>query len=251
MLSPGTDAGPVSIWHPAPGTTWQWQLTGTVDISLNVQMYDIDLFDTSQATIDTLHSDGRIVICYISAGTYEDWRPDAALFPASLLGDDVGGWEGERWLDIRQITLLTPIMTARMDLAVARGCDGIEPDNIDGYANDSGFPLTYQDQIAYNTWLADEAHQRGLSIGLKNDLGQISDLVTKFDWAINEQCFQYDECDKLLPFVAAGKAVFGVEYQGDPSVFCPQANAMGYSWMLKHPDLDAYQQPCWQGQQNK
>lgn len=221
------------------------QFSGVIDTSYNVQMYDIDLFDTPQPTIDALHAAGRVVICYLSAGSYEDWRPDAALFPASALGKNLPDWPGEKWLDIRQVSLLGPVMAARMDLAVTKHCDGIDPDNVNGYTNDTGFPLTTQDQIAYNSWLAAQAHQRGLSIGLKNDLDQIPDLVGAFDWALNEQCFQFDECGKLQPFVAAGKAVFGVEYSGAPPDFCPQAKRMGYSWMLKNRNLDAYQVPCW------
>ena len=31
---------------PKPGVTWQWQLTGTVDTSVDAQMYDVDLFTT-------------------------------------------------------------------------------------------------------------------------------------------------------------------------------------------------------------
>jgi hypothetical protein len=65
---------------------------------------------------------------------------------------------------------LGPILFARLDLAVAKGCDGVEPDNVDGYANNTNFPLTVQDQLQFNIWLANEAHARGLSIGLKNDL---------------------------------------------------------------------------------
>jgi hypothetical protein len=200
-------------------------------------MYDIDLFDVPQAVMDELHDDGRIVICYFSAGSYEEWRPDAGDFPDVVLGDPLDDWPGERWLEIRRIDLLSPIMTARMDLAVQKGCDGLEPDNIDGYNNDSGFPLTAADQLTYNTWLAAEAHQRGLSIGLKNDLDQIPQLLPYFDWALNEQCFQYDECELLLPFVDAGKAVFGVEYEGDPDDFCPQANAYDFDWLFKDIDL--------------
>jgi hypothetical protein len=120
-------------------------------------------------------------------------------------------------------------MEARMDLAVSKQCDGVDPDNVDGYANDTGEALTYNDQLTYNRWLAAEAHARGLSIGLKNDLNQIEDLLSDFDFAINEQCFQYDECELLLPFIDAGKAVFGIEYNQKPKVFCPQANALGFS----------------------
>jgi hypothetical protein len=162
-----------------------------VKTTVNAAMYDIDLFDASQTLIDTLHNQGKVVICYLSAGTYENWRPDASQFPASVLGRS-NGWAGEKWLDISKIDQLAPIMRARMDLAVSKRCDGIEPDNIDGYSNNTGFALSYQNQITYNRWLATEAHARNLSIGLKNDLDQIKDLLANFDWALNEECFQYN-----------------------------------------------------------
>jgi len=231
-------------WQPSPRTSWQWQLSGTIDTSFDVQMYDIDLFDAPQSVIDQLHADSRVVICYFSAGSWEDWRPDAAQFPESLLGEDLEGWPGERWLDIRALPILGPLMAARLDLAKQKGCDGVEPDNVDGYSNTTGFPLSYEDQLAYNTWLAEEAHARGLSIGLKNDLAQIADLLAEFDWALNEQCFQYDECDLLLPFVQSGKAVFGVEYELEPEEFCSQANTMDFDWLRKNWELDAWQISC-------
>jgi hypothetical protein len=234
-------------WQPEPGTSWQWQLSGTIVTTYAVQMYDIDLFDVPQATIDELHGDGRIVICYFSAGSWENWRDDAGDFPTSVIGNPLDGWPGEKWLDISQINLLAPIMTARLDLAASKQCDGVEPDNVDGYANSTGFPLTGQDQYNYNIWLAQQAHQRNLSIGLKNDLDQIPQLVSHFDWALNEQCFQYDECELLLPFVQANKAVFGVEYEeegADPDQFCPPANQYNFDWLLKTYDLGDYRLAC-------
>jgi len=232
-------------WKPAPNTTWQWEIDdGEIDTSLNVDMYDIDLFQTPQSTIDKLHADGRKVICYFSAGSYENWRPDIAAFPSAIKGNDLQGWDGEKWLDIRRIDLLSPIMLARLDLAVAKNCDGVEPDNIDGYTNNTGYPLTGQDQITYNRWLATQAHQRNLSIGLKNDLEQISALIDDFDWALSEECVQYQDCDKLSPFVDAGKAVFGVEYKGDPAVFCPDLNQKQFSWLRKNLGLDTWVQDC-------
>jgi len=92
-------------------------------------------------------------------------------------------------------------MADRMNLAKTKGCDGLEPDNVDGYENDSGFQLTGNNQIAYNTWLAQQAHARNLSIGLKNDIDQVKELVDHFDWALNEQCWEYNECDTLKPFI--------------------------------------------------
>lgn len=233
-----------AIWHPAPGTRWQWQLSGSIDTSFDVQMYDIDLFETSQALINRLHADGRIVICYFSAGSLENWRPDAGRFPSAVIGKPLDGWPGEKWLDIRNIKLLSPIMTARLDLAVQKQCDGVEPDNVDAYQNDSGFPLTPNQQLSYNRWLAEEAHTRGLSVGLKNDLAQVPQLINDFDWALNEECFQYQECDVLDGFIQTGKAVFGVEYLGDTGEFCPEANAKQYSWLKKNLQLDAQQIAC-------
>lgn len=235
------------IWQPAPGTTWQIQLQGEISTEWEVEMYDIDLFDTPEATIEKLHNDGRIVICYFSAGSYEDWRDDADQFPAKVIGKPLEGWEGENWLDIRQIDLLSPVMSARLDLAVEKDCDGVDPDNVNGYTNDTGFPLTYDDQLAYNIWLSEQAHERGLSIGLKNDLEQVEALVSNFDWALNEQCFTYEECDLLLPFIEAGKAVFGIEYEDQPENYCPLANKMKFSWLTKSIDLgDEPPSGCWE-----
>jgi hypothetical protein len=239
-----TSSPPPGWWTPAPGTSWQWQLSGTVDTSFDVTMYDIDLVDVPVETISQLKSGGRVVICYFSAGSWEEYRADASLFPAEVLGSVMEGWPDERWLDIRRIDLLAPIMEARLDLAVSKGCDGVEPDNVDGYANDTGFPLTGEDQLAYNRWLAESAHSRGLSIGLKNDLDQIPQLVAHFDWALNEQCVEYNECERLVPFVQAGKAVFGVEYEGDPATFCPTVNGLNFDWLYKRWDLDAWRVAC-------
>lgn len=207
-------------------------------------MYDIDLVETPKQVIDTLHARGIVVICYFSAGSWERHRSDADIFPSQVRGKIMEGWPDEKWLDIRKIDLLEPIMTARLDLAVRKGCDGVEPDNIDGFDNDTGFPLKFEDQIRYNIWLSKEAHSRNLSIGLKNDVGQIEALVSHFDWALNEQCFEYDECDSLKHFIEAGKAVFGVEYTGDPVSICPKANRMNFDWLFKNLELDAERLSC-------
>ncbi|MEZ4631558.1 MAG: endo alpha-1,4 polygalactosaminidase [Deinococcales bacterium] len=232
-----------TIWQPKPGTSWQWQLQGTINTSFDVDMYDIDLFDTPVSVIEELHGDGRIVICYFSAGSYEAWRPDAASFPSEVKADKMAGWD-ELWLDIRHLDLLGPIMKARLDLAVEKGCDGVEPDNVDAYSNRTGRPLTAQDQLSYNIFLAEEAHKRGLSIGLKNDLDQVLALEPYFDWALNEQCFSYQECNLLLPFIQNGKAVFGVEYELSPNRFCNQANSMNMDFLKKTYDLTATRQAC-------
>ena len=234
-------------WTPALNTTWQWQLTTPVDQTVSVAMYDIDLFDNSAKVVASLHAQGRRVVCYLSAGSWEDWRPDAASFPASVLGLTLDGYPDEKWLDIRNLAVLGPIMSARLDLCKSKGFDAVEPDNIDGYSNKTGFPLKYSDQITYNTWIANAAHARGLSVALKNDVDQVADLLSVFDWTLNEQCFEYQECSTLLPFISAGKAVFNVEYNLATTQFCPQANTLNFNSMQKDENLDATRTPCRDG----
>jgi len=205
-------------------------------------MYDIDLFDNSASVISQLHAAGRVVICYFST-QYEDWRPDADSFTSSVLGANLDDWPGERYVDIKS-SVVRDIMAARLDLAVSKGCDGVEPDNVDSYSNSNGLGLKAADQIDFNTFIAEQAHSRGLSVGLKNDLDQVKSLESVFDWALNEQCNQYGECNMLNPFEAANKAVFGVEYSGSASSLCPKMVSSGFSWLLKDLDLDAKVTPC-------
>jgi hypothetical protein len=236
-----------AAWAPAPGATWQWQLDGEVDLTVDAQVYDLDLFDTAADQVQALHDAGRRAVCYLDAGTSESWRPDARAFPGGVLGRSDDGWSGERWLDIRQIDRIAPIMDARLDLCRDKGFDGVEADNVDGYQNDTGFPLTSQDQLAYNRWLAGEAHQRGLSIGLKNDPDQVADLVGNFDWALAEECFYGGWCAAETPFVQAGKGVFAAEYVEDgvdTDAFCAASAQLGLSGIIKHRDLDAWRQSC-------
>ena len=95
--SAAQDDPPPEVWQPAPVTTWQIQLShnDAIDTSFDVAMYDIDLFDAPQAVIDALHAEGRVVICYFSAGSFEDWRPDVDAFPPEVIGAAYEGWPGE------------------------------------------------------------------------------------------------------------------------------------------------------------
>ena len=129
-------------------------------------------------------------------------------------------------------------MQARLDLAVSKGCDGVEPDNVDSYANSNGLGLTAADQLDFNRFVAAEAHKRGLSVGLKNDLDQVKTLQPAYDWALNEQCSQYGECSSLTPFVTAGKAVFGVEYTGSASYVSSLLHRLLF--ILSHPSSSPF-----------
>ncbi|MBU1119104.1 endo alpha-1,4 polygalactosaminidase [Patescibacteria group bacterium] len=233
-----------SWYRPKQGTTWQWQLSGTINTDYTVDLYDIDLSETPQTVIDELHSRDINVICYFSAGSVENYREDAKDFPDEVIGKPLENWPDEKWLDISHYALFADSIKKRLDLAMQKGCDGVEPDNSDGYQNDTGFDLTYEDQLNYNKWLAEEAHKRNLSIALKNDLEQVDDLVNYFDFAINEHCFYYDECEKLLPFIEQDKAVLGVEYELDPNEFCEEANRLNFSWLKMNDTLDGRRLSC-------
>lgn len=222
-------------------STWQWQLQGDLDTTYDVDLYDVDLFDTDASTIAELQSEGRIAICYFSAGSFEGWRPDAEAFADTALGDTLDGFDDERWLDIRDPSVRA-VAEARLDLAAERGCDGVEPDNVDGYTNDTGFDLSGDDQLEFNRFLARAAADRGLLIGLKNDLDQIPDLVDLFDFAVNEQCHEYDECEVYAAFTDRDKPVFNAEYAqrfvDDPNTVCDRSRELGLRTLVLPLDLD-------------
>ncbi len=249
------------IYQPPVSVLWQWQLDEGKDKNINtsyaVEVYDLDLFDVEASLIKQLHSKGIKVICYFSAGSYEKWRPDAKNFPKDVLGKRLENWAGEKWLDIRSEAVRS-IMLERLDLAKEKGCDGVEPDNMDAFEdeyegeNKSGFNLSPMEQIDFNKFIAKAAHLRGLAVGLKNDLSQIAELVEHFDFAINEQCFEYKECEALSLFIKKGKAVLNAEYKKkyvrDASArqeLCRKSKNLKFSTLILPEDLnDKFRYGC-------
>ncbi len=243
-------------WHPALNTSWNWVLSVVPAAPYrNVAMYDVDGFDNSATNVASLHAAGIKAVCYLSAGTYENWRPDASQFPPSILGK-ANGWPGEQWLDVRDVqnanSPLRAIMDARLDMCKTKGFDMVELDNVDGYSNKTGFPLTAADQIYFNTLLANDSHARGLSVLQKNDVEQIPSLLPYFDGALNEQCNQYNECTTAQTgsygydqYVAAGKPVFNAEYKLATSKFCAKDNVNNFNGVKFALNLDdSVFQPC-------
>jgi hypothetical protein len=228
-------------WQPRAGATWQWQLNGTVDTAVAVEVYDID-WEESAAVVAALHAAGRKVICYVNVGAWEDWRRDAAEFPAAVLGADYAGWPGERYLDVRSAAVRA-VMARRLDACQAKGFDAVEPDNLDVFelGAASGFPLTEGDGVAYARWLADAAHARGLGIGQKNARSITAQLASSYDWALTESCYSDGSwCGDVAVYVAAGKPVFMCEYaEGSFAAACAWAAAHGYSAILKARALEA------------
>lgn len=237
-----------SWWILPLKASFQWQLAGEpIDLSVDAEVFDIDLFNNDASVVASLHKKGKKVICYVNVGAWENWRADKDEFPKEVIGNVYEGFEDERWLDIRRIDIIGPIMQKRFDMCRDKGFDGLEPDNIDGYTNDTRFSITSQDQLKYNAWLAEEAHKRGLSIGFKNDPDQAKDLEQYFDWALTEDCFDQGWCDKMSVFVEKNKAVFMTEYTDTgvkPEEFCPVAKKLQFNAIFKNRGLDTFRGAC-------
>lgn len=202
-LFSGSASAAAKRWQPKPtAAAWQWQLQGKIDTSYDVGVYEVDGFETPAKTVAKLHSQGRKAICYLDVGSWEEYRPDQARFPAGVLGNVYDGYPEERWLDIRQIGALAPILRARFNLCARKGFDAINP-------------------------------------------GQVRQLLDDFDFAVVEECFTYDECEKFSPFVEAGKAVFVAQYEEPLSSFCPRSLQLRFATIKKGYDLFAKPwKPC-------
>jgi Glycoside-hydrolase family GH114 len=249
-------------------------------------VFDIDIYQDGKcytpnnygvlnsAAVNALHAQGDKVIGYIDAGTGETWRPDYpqySSFNAScggcLFGKPVGGFRDEFWLNINtNVSGVNPNtgqtetaqqfiideLSARLDKARSLGVDAIEFDNVDAYQNKTGLTISAATQEQFDATIANLAHSKGFTVGLKNDLGQANDLQPYFDFAINEQCWQYNECNYPPPGLQVwpgtyGKAVFNVEYKLAASKFCLQANSASYNFnsILKNVNLyDVPYTPC-------
>jgi hypothetical protein len=231
-------------WKPAQHLTWYWQLQGTPRLE-PVAATDIDGFENGAAEVAKLHAAGQHVICYIDVGTWENFRPDASKFPKSVLGRS-NGWPGERWLDIRRLSVLEPLMTARFQMCAHKGFDAVEPDNIDGYVNATGFPITAAQQLIYDKWVSAKVHALGMAVLQKNDPEQATQLQPRFDGVLDEQCNQYSECGSFAPYLKAGKPVVNAEYRTSlyPS-FCNADGKLGIMGALFNLALDgATFRPC-------
>jgi hypothetical protein len=227
-------------WQPAPRTAaWQWQLQGKLDPTVAASVYDIDGFEATGAEVRALHRRNRKAICYLDVGSWERFRPDAGRFPRSVIGRRYQGFPNERWLDVSRFGLFAAPLRQRIAICARKGFDAVEPDNLTAWEpeNRTGFHVTRADQLRFNRWIARQVHARGMAVALKNDARQVAQLVGEFDFAVVEQCFQYDECGYYRPFVSEGKAVFEAEYELEPSAFCSRAATLGFSAIRKSYDL--------------
>lgn len=130
FTTPSSTAGGSSL-KPTAGTTWNIQL---VEVPSPEQadddayhVWDFDMEDALKSTIDAFHAKGHPVVCYFSAGSWENFRSDADEFPKEALGKVLDGWPNEKWVDTRNAGV-RDVMKKRIQTAREKGCDGIDAD---------------------------------------------------------------------------------------------------------------------------
>ncbi len=179
-----------------------------------------DLLETPAADLAQCAGLGARMLCYFSS-QYEDWRDDAGSFGA--LAEPLDGWPGEQWVDPSDPANLD-VMKARLDIAVQKGCDGIDLDNIDHAGHET-----------YIQAIFDEARARGLLVSQKNAVEKIDLFWDKVDLYQNEQCQEYDEC---APYEGLGRPVHNIEYS--PCKTIPYL----YSHRKDVEAMDAWEEAC-------
>eukprot|EP00752_Nemacystus_decipiens_P018377 g16486.t1 len=250
-----------SSWYKPPlNVTWEWQIDGAAipgvfdDGSLHagVDLYDIDI-SYPKSVVEDLQDKGKAVMCYISGGTAEEFRDDFNLFPEEAKGGIVTFAEGdtfpdEKWLDLRRLDLVAPIMLDRLDTLQAKGCDAVEWDNADLPVHDLGLSdgghVVLDVQIAYNAWMAAQTHARGMGVAMKNNNEAAAFHVQDFDMVVVEECWIFGFCNNYWPWIKAKKPVLNTEYFTARCMYCPQAELMGMSTIKKVPDLTSCRVDC-------
>lgn len=187
---------------------------------------------------------------------WENWRDDRHDIPTAAIGKVMDGWENEKWIDTRNAGVRA-LMKRRIKAAKDQGCDGVDPDNVDGYNNDTGFELTEADGVDYIHFLADAAHDQGLGFGLKNAAEIVDRVIDVSDWCVNESCVEWEECASFQPFICADKPVFHVEYteaEPVPDRFlnnaCTADGTDGFSTLVKRELLTKFTKTCPAAQQS-
>lgn len=240
-----------SCWKPAIGTDWLWQLSCDTEktctnLDVKVPFYVIDAMSNPASTVAAIHARGEHAYCYVDIGSWEDKRADAAQFPESVLGERYIGWPHERWLDIRQMGILAPIMIARIHVCVEKGFDGAQFDNVQDWDNPTGFEITAAESAYYTAWIANQAHAMGLSTAWENAPTNVAVLEPYMEALIFESCYSHHFCQDSAPMIHAGKWAGGVEYR--PALkdmsFCPTYAEDQMMGAFRERALKSYRVPC-------
>lgn len=226
--------------------SWDWQLS-QIDMDTRVDLLDTDLGLVTAADVARFQARGTTMVCYVSVGTVEDWRPDADAFPAAVVGKPYTEWPGERFLDIRQLDVLLPLMRDRFQACADLGFDAIEGDVLDMHHQDSGFDVGPDDVVAYGIALAQIAHDLGLQILQKNAPDLAPQLVDHFDMLLTEECAEFQYCAETEPYFQQGKPILNAEYNiplDKRDEVCALSRRFGILTIFKSLDLDTSGSAC-------
>ncbi|KAJ7589052.1 glycoside hydrolase family 114 protein [Mycena floridula] len=188
--------------------------------------------DVAVVTRDNTESPaaGKYNICYINAFQTQDdaaafwqcksnfsYRTELSPQNAGLLLHKANGalfedpdWPGEFFLDTRTDAnrqAIAVIINGWIDSCQSKGFNAIEPDNLDTFTRSNKL-LTAADNLALAKLFTDHAHSVGLAVAQKNagpELGSTGKATAGFDFAVAEECQEFDECD-------AYAAVYGNNY---------------------------------------
>ncbi|MFC8093790.1 endo alpha-1,4 polygalactosaminidase [Streptomyces sp. NPDC057301] len=212
--APGS-GGAGKVVLPEPGVAFDYQIGGAYRPPTGVRAVSRDRAAKP--------APGVYNICYVNAfqaqPDTEDWWE--ARHPDLLLRDADDSLVIDRDWDEAVLDISTPAKRERLadvvgewiDGCAAAGFQAVEADNLDSHERSDGL-LTADDNVAFGKLITARAHAAGLAIGQKNAAelaGQGRDIG--FDFAVAEECGQYDECDAYAD--AYDGRVFDIEYRQD------------------------------------
>jgi len=218
--SPGASSAPTpepldTTVYPIPiGGEIDYQLGGSYPPGPNVS---IVARDSSEYPAEGVYS-----ICYVNA--FQSQPQDAADWldnHSELLLTDAAGepvidpnWPDEMMFDTSTETnreAIAEIIGATITECKNRFFDAVEFDNLDSYTRSDG-ALSQQDNLDLATLLVTATHNLGMSAGQKNsvELGLRGRDEAGFDFAVSEECAQFDECAAYTDVY--GEFVIDIEY---------------------------------------
>ena len=192
---------------PGPGVL-SYQLGGGYDPPAGTDVVVRDSTDEPAA--------GVYSVCYVN-GFQTQPGADLDAIDTLLLheGDERvtdPGWPDEVLYDAstpEQRSQVAELVSRDLDLCAEKGFQGVDLDNLDSWTRSRGL-LDVDDAEALANLLVSAAHDRDLAVGQKNAAEHTGRFRGAFDFAVVEECAQYDECDAYTD--AYGDLVYAVEY---------------------------------------
>ena len=208
---------------------WDWQIGRVAPLKRTgrraVDLYDLDGFLTTAAQVRAIATTWPAstlphprTICYVDLA-WEDYRPDATpspaggYFPAATLGAVYYGYPQERWVDLRQLDALEPMLRERISMCARKGFDAVELDDIDSFdpPSETGFRLTPGDVQNFLAFAFNEIHRDGMT-GLWKNSPWLSWWGRRYaDGAVLEECYFDRGCTAAQ---LRGSAQYGITCTG-------------------------------------